>query len=207
MSPKRFFFVMIGLLSVSLIILVASGVVGNMLLKKQADKLMSLKLENRTLEEQQTALQQANKDVQKYAELQKTAKTIVPQDKDQARTVRELVSLAAESNIPVSSISFPSSSLGQTTAPSTSSSSTSKALSPTITQVKPVDGATGLYQMEITLQSDTTKPVPYSSFISFLSKLEQNRRTAQVSNISILPYTKDLNLITFTLGINVFIKP
>lgn len=202
---------MIGALTLSFIFLIAAVVAGDGLLRKKSGDLMALKLENHVLDEQQVSLIQANKDIQKYAELEKTANAIVPQDKDQAKTVREIVKIAAESNIPISSISFPSSTLGQPTAPAAkdASGATAKPTTPTpgITQVKPVEGMTGVYQMEITVQSDSARPVPYSALITFLSKLENNRRTAQVSTISITPFPQNINLITFNLGINVFIRP
>jgi hypothetical protein len=186
-----------------------------MLLKKQSDKLMALKLENRVLDEQQAALTRANKDVVKYAELEKIAKSIVPQDKNQAQTVLELINIAKESGIPISSISFPTSTLGRTTTPPSASTGTTSGsaatttpapTTPSVTQVTPVTGMAGVYQMEVTVQSGST-PVSYNDFITFLSKLENNRRTAQVSNLTITPSPKDINKVTFTLGINVFIKP
>jgi hypothetical protein len=212
MNSKRVYFIMIGALVLSFGLLIGAVVFGDSLLKKKSSDLMGLKLENRVLDEQQVSLIQANKDIQKYAELEKTANAIVPQDKDQARTVREIVKLAEESNIPISSISFPSSTLGQpaAVAPKTAAGDTpAKAApaAPSITQVKPVEGMTGVYQMEIAVQSEASRPVPYSSLITFLSKLENNRRTAQVSTITITPFAQNINLVTFNLGINVFIRP
>lgn len=202
---------MMGVLALGLILLIATVVLGNTLVNKQSAKLLNLKLDNRVLDEQQSALTIANKDIQKYTDLNKVAKSIVPQDKDQAKTVREIVTIAKESGIPIASISFPSSTLGQA-APKTantpdSTSTAPKVTVPPVTQVKPVEGIVGVYQMEITVQSDSSQPVPYSAFINFMKNLEKNRRTAQVSNITITPYSKDINLVTFSLGINVFIKP
>jgi hypothetical protein len=212
MSSKRVFFIMIGALILSFGLLIAAVIVGDSFLRKKSGDLMALKLENKVLDEQQLSLIQANKDIQKYAELEKTANAIVPQDKDQAKTVREIVKIAQESNIPISSISFPSSTLGQPTAPAAkdTSGSTSAAkvpAAPSITQVKPVDSISGVYQMEVTVQTDANRPVSYSSLLTFLSKLENNRRTAQVSTITITPSTNNINLVTFVLGINVFIRP
>lgn len=211
MNDKRMFYVMCGITGL-LFCMVLGGIVGaNVLLKQRSDKLAAAKLDNRLLDEQQIALVQANKDITKYADLEKVANTIVPQDKDQAKTVREIVNIAKASNIAIASISFPSSTLGQTVAPKTTTTTETspapKIVTPPVTQVKPAEGIPNVYQMEITIQSDTTRPIPYSALIDFLSRLEHNRRTAQVSNISIIPNTKDISQITFSLGINVFIKP
>lgn len=218
MSSRRAFLFMIGAFVLSFGLLVGSVAAGNTLLKSRANKLMELKLENRVLDEQQVALTQANKDIQKYAELEKTAKAIVPQDKNQAQTVLEIVSIAKEAGVPISTILFPTSTLGQTSsssntsnssagASSTNTSNTTTTPKTSVTQVTPVTGMAGVYQMEVTVQSDTNQPVRYSSLIDFLTKLENNRRTAQVSNLTITPSQKDVTRITFTLGINVFIKP
>lgn len=204
---------MIGLVVILCISAVAAIVLGNSMLKSKSDKLVDLKLENRVLEEQQTALVRANKDIESYSELENITKSIVPQDKDQAKTVREIVKIAEESGIGIANLSFPSSNLGTSTpkpktesTEGTDSTSTAPA-APPITQVKAVEGIPGVYRMEITLQSDTTRPISYVNLINFLSKLEQNRRTAQVAQINITPKPSSVGELTFTLVINVFIKP
>ncbi len=211
MTPKKSYYAMLGVLGLGFVVLIGAVVLGNTLINQQSAKLLGLKLENRVLDDQQSALITANKDIQKYADLNNVAKAIVPQDKDQAKTVREIVTIAKEANIPIASISFPSSTLGQA-APKTANTpdnpgSGATVKTPPVTQVKPVAGMVGVYQMEITIQSDSSQPVPYSAFIDFMKKLEKNRRTAQVSTITITPFSRDINLVTFSLGINVFIKP
>jgi hypothetical protein len=219
MNSKRISFIMIGLLAFLAVASIAVVILGNMLLQKQSTQLTDLKVQNEILEQQQTALLRANKDVQKYSELEKLAKSIVPQDKDQAKAVREILKIAEESNIPISSIAFPSSSLGSTVPKSTTGGSATNSpaatgstgstptTSTSVTQVTPVTGSPGLYSMDITVQSDANNPRPYQNLITFLSNLERNRRTAQVSQLVITPYTKDIRLLSFSLSIKVFIKP
>lgn len=222
MSPRRAFYIMCGTVALLFCLIIGATVAGDLWLQKQSKKLMSIKLDNRLIDEQQIAVVQANKDIQKYADLEKIANTIVPQDKDQAKTVREIVSIAQKNNIPISSIAFPSSTLGSSSAPSSSAATTggtsaatsgtaatssSASTTPSITQVTPVQGMTGVYQMLITIQSNSTKPIPYSSFIGFLEDLEANRHTAQVGTMNIVPYSKDISKLSFTLGINVYIRP
>lgn len=214
MNTKRSFYIMCGVVGLLFCLLILSVISGNMWLKKQSDKLLTAKLENRLVDEQQVALVRANKDIEKYAQLEQIANSIVPQDKDQAKTVREIVSLADQNGIPISGVTFPSSTLGAASSSSSSANSSTSSNSTTtpssttnLTQVTPVSGMSGVYQMLITVQSDTSRPVPYSSFVSFLKDIETNRRTAQVSTMTILPYAKDIRKITFTLGINVYIRP
>ncbi len=207
MNAKRVYWLMSGLIVVLSGLAIVGMVLGNVVLQKQAAKLFELKLQNHVLDEEQTALVQANKDVQKYAELEKVAKTIVPQDKDQANAVREIVSIASSSGISLKSISFPTSTLGQSAVIVTPGATTPTVKAPPLTQVKAVEGIPGVYSMEITVQSDDSKPISYRSFLDFLSKLEQNRRTAQVGTINIQPNTKAADSLSFNVTVNVYIKP
>jgi len=209
MNSKRMFFVLIGCLIATAGIAAAGVFFGDRLLQKSAKKLNDAKLETSVIDEQQNSLAQAKRDIDKYSDLETIAKTIVPQEKDQARTVREIVKFAGEAGVPISSITFPTSELGvDKSGTSTSSSATSKTTGPTpISQVTPVEGIKGVYQMEVTIQNDKDKPAKYTSLISFLKKLEQNRRTSQVTDVGIQPDPKNRAQITYTMTINVYIKP
>lgn len=210
MSSKKVFFGMVGLVGILSIVLIATVVAGDKLLRKQSDKLAALKLEDQVIESQQASLIQANKDLQKYAELKSIAKQIVPQEKDQARAAREIISLAEQSGIKIASLTFPASTLGQTVpkaAAPAESEATPKAATPPVTQVKPVDGIKGLFYLDITIASDGNQPVSYPKMVDFLKRLEQNRRTAQVSQISIQPDPRNRTGLNFTLTVTVYIKP
>ena len=61
--------------------------------------------------------------------------------------------------------------------------------------------------MEISMQSDSSDPIPYENLITFLSKLEQNRRTSQVSSLTVTPSVDDRSKVTFSIIINVYLKP
>lgn len=210
MNSKKIFFVMVSLLGLMGAILITTVVAGDKLLQKQSDKLAALKLEDQVIEMQQASLVQANKDLQKYAELKSIAKQIVPQDKDQARAAREIISLADQSGIRISSLTFPSSTLGQPVpkAPvAAEGGEAPKSTAPPVTQVKPVDGIKGLYQLDIAITSDTNRPVTYNKLVEFLARLENNRRTAHVSQISIQPDARNRTGLNFTLTVTVYIKP
>lgn len=216
MNSKRMHVLMIGCVVVLFGGLLAVIYFGDQILQTKSKKLVELKLDNKVIDEQQIALRQANKDIEKYAELDKIARQIVPQDKDQAKTVREIMKIAEQSGIKLSAINFPASNLGQATpkaAPSSddsnknSGNTPAKPTTPPVTQVKPADGVPGLYTMEITIQQDSNKPIPYSRLIDFLSRLENNRRTAQVTSVTIQPNTQDRSKLTFNLIVNVYIKP
>lgn len=215
MNSKKVYFGLIGSIGVLIICSLGALYLGNSILQKKSTKLVDLKLENRVLEEQQVALVQANKDIEKYSELENITKSIVPQDKDQAKSVREIIKLADESGVSIASVTFPTSSLGTAQPKPAAGAADNKdgaaastaPATPPVSQVKAVEGIKGVYQLEITIQSDSTKPVTFVSLINFLGKLEQNRRTAQVSQINIQPKANDIQSLTFNIVINVFIKP
>ncbi|HEY5442404.1 MAG TPA: hypothetical protein VIJ68_02615, partial [Candidatus Saccharimonadales bacterium] len=185
-------------------------------LSARADKLLSVKAKSQALAEQQIRFEQAKKDIKKYADLEKIADVVVPQDKDQAEAVRELVNIASANGIALTSITFPTSSLGAapsgaattnlnaptTVAPTSTPNSPANKLS----QLVAVKGLPGVYQLTITIVSDPNQPLQYNQIINFLSGLEQNRRTAQVTSINLQTSVNPQKLI-FTLTLNEYIKP
>lgn len=217
MTNKRMFWIMVSLTGLSFLIVAATAIGGLFLLKGQSDKLVALKLENQTLEEQDRAITLAQQDIQKYQELAETAQSIVPQDKDQAKTIREIDRIAAESRIRLDSFGFEASTLGEkkkttaktptTTDSSSASTATPKTpAAPPVTQVEAVPGINDVYQLPVTTQA-TGYRTTYPALIGFLQGLENNRRTAQVQQISIQPDAKNPSLLNFTMQFNVYLRP
>jgi hypothetical protein len=196
MKARQLYFVLLGccLLATASLFGVAYG--ADQLLGKQARKLSNLRADSASASLQQTALTQDRKDIQRYSQLNTIAASVVPQDKDQAQAVQQIVNVAAASGIAkLSSITFPTSSLG--------THSSSK-----LTQLTPVAGITGVYNLQITITlSGGDSSVPYDNFLQFLTGLEQNRRTAEVSSISVQPDSQRPGNVSFTLVVNEFIKP
>jgi hypothetical protein len=190
----------------------------NSVMGNRSNKLVGLKAKDQALNQEQLQLSNAKKEVAKYSDLQKITQTIVPEDKDQAEAVREIVNIAGANGISLASVTFPASTLGGTSAGSAAAGSSSGAgassayVAPNpnagkLSQLQPVKNIPGVYDLQITVQSDANNPVSYPSFIGFLSDLEHNRRTAQISSINLQPTTKNPNLLTFTLILNEYIKP
>lgn len=219
MNSRKMFFVMAGVLTLLICGLLTVVVVGNAYLARQSKELVAAKLDEKSLNEQQTALIKAKKDLQKYSELQGIARAIVPQDKNQAEAVREIVRFADESGVKLESITFDDSTLGQAPAapapaPAGEGGSAATGQTPTapakppITQAKPAEGIPGVYTVPIVIGS-TKNNNQFENFINFLSKMENNRRTAHVEKVSITPGTtpSGLEYINFSLTVNIFVKP
>lgn len=201
MNSKKLSAILVSLLVVFALGLIGSVYAANSILSRKSKDLIDLKAEKISKERQEKQLLKAEKDIKTYAELNEIAKSVVPQDKDQAKTVSEIVTLANQSGIArLSSVAFPPSTLGGT--------SSKQVKTPQgLTQVAPVKGLPGVYSLQITITQANTEPVSYGSFIAFLSKLERNRRTAQVSSINVQPDAKRPDMVSFTLVIDKFIKP
>lgn len=215
MSPKRFFYIMVGAFSLSII---AGGTMlyfANSILVKRSTSVVDLKLESAEVEAQLSAYRAAKKSVESYSYLNEIINGALPQDKDQARTVREIFQLASQAGISIKSVQFPSSTLGAVTAtpgattPTGTTSTPSTA--PVITQAKPVKGLSGVYSIETVVTpyaDDKSYKVTYAQLISFLQKIESNRRAMQVANIQLNPLGQNSSdSISFTLTLNIFIKP
>jgi hypothetical protein len=209
MSAKRVFYGMLAGTLVLILICVAATYFASQLLVKEGNSLLDLKLQKAVLAKQSDSLAKAKEDIAKYSELEVIAKTVVPQEKDQARTVLELVQLANESGISITSIDFPQSLLGQ--AAKKSAKKDSKApvvmVDSNTTQLTALDNLKGVYSMEISLQSNQNQPVTFAQLLDYLRRLEKNRRTAQVIDLAITPSATNRNLVTFTLKLNSYVKP
>jgi hypothetical protein len=191
---------------IGIIVLLIAGLIfgaygADQLLQSQSKQLVNNRLQTSVLAQEQMELIQAKQDVKKYQNLATITQNIVPQDKDQAETVLQIVNLANKNGVALASITFPSSSLGLQTGQSASNSTIN------LSQLTPVQGIPGVYDLQLVVQSDTTNPVPYSNFISFLSALENNRRTALISAVSIQPNAQDRNTLTFSLTLDEYVKP
>lgn len=206
MTSKRLFYVLIALL----VVINASGVAllieGDKRLVAQNSELTQYKVESTALQEVQRSLVRAKKDIETFSNVEKIAKTIVPQEKDQAKTVREIITLADESGVAISSITFPTSNLGAKQAAGAPGTGAASQGAGTTSQTQKVEGLTGVEKLDITVTSDTKQPITYTKMIRFLGLLEQNRRTSQVANITIQPDSTNRNLLTFSLVVTVYIK-
>jgi len=224
MNSQRFRLVLLGTLGLCVIIFMALCVFGLSMLRNESDKMVQLKLENRTADAQLANLNVSKKEIEKYSYFKSVAASVIPNDKDQAKAVLDIFQLADQSGISIQSITFPSSNLGlrtsTTTAPASSASSSSSSAtdsassSKIISQAIPVTGIPGLYSIQLTITPETGPQVPaakqvsYAKVLDFLSRIENNRRTAQITQINIQPVgSAGSGQINFSLTVNIFIKP
>ncbi|MEX1995253.1 MAG: hypothetical protein WD887_00545 [Candidatus Saccharimonadales bacterium] len=172
--------------------------------------MVSLKLQNKIADGQLSNLETAKKEVQQYAYFKEVAKTVIPSEKDQAATVLEILQIASEAGISIQGITFPSSNLGGSSAGAQSDASTASPQN-VISQSKAVSGIPGLYSIELTITPESgpqvppTRQVTYPKMLRFLKGIENNRHTAQITQVNIQPLPDEG--VNFTLKVHVFIKP
>jgi len=199
MSSKQLYFAMLAIIGLLVIGLLGGAYASNKILLAESNHLVGSRLQAAVLDQEQEQLATAKQEIKKYQDLATIADSVVPQDKDQAQTLQQIVNIANANGITLGSIKFPSASLGNT-----GTSTSKQAL---LSQLVPVKGISGVYDLQITVQSDSNHPVSFSSFINFLSSLEHNRRTALVNSIALQPNSKDRSTLSFTLGLDEYIKP
>lgn len=199
MTSKRLYYILVGVLSLMVLGFIGGAYGVGIILQQQAQTVIEARSKSASLEQQQTQLNKAKASITKYQEVGKIAKTIVPQDKDQAQAVREIVNIAAANGVALGTITFPSSTLGATGA--------SAKGGPQLSQLKPATGINNVYTLQLTVQSDSSKPASYDKFIEFLADLERNRRTALLSGLTVQPNADNASLVSFTLTIDEYIKP
>lgn len=203
--------VLIGAVGVSVILFVVIAVLGLSKLSGKSKTMVNLKLQSQTANDQLSSLESSKKQVEKYSYFKSLAQTVIPSDKDQAEAVLAINQMANESGIAIQSITFPASNLGASSGTATDATSSSSAKT-AITQAKPVSGVSGLYSLELTITPESGNSVPadkqitYDKMLKFLNLIENNRRTAQITQVNIQPGTSNQSF-TFSLIINIFIKP
>ena len=197
MTSKRVFYILTAALGLTVLGFVGGAYGLSAFLQQQSTSVISARSKTASLEQQQTQLNIAKASIAKYQDVGKIAKSIVPQDKDQAQAIREIVNIASASGVSLGNITFPSSTLGVT----------GGAAKADLSQLKAAQGISGVYIMQLTVQSNSAQPIPYDKYVKFLADLERNRRTALVSGMTVQPDTKDPSLVSFILTIDEYIKP
>jgi len=222
LDSKKLRLVLLGSLALSVIGFISVLILGLGVLGNKSKQMVDLKVQSQTADAQLANLFSAKKQVEQYSYFKDVAKTVIPNDKDQATSVVEINKMAEASGILLQSITFPASSLGLTTSTTsatgkTTQDATSSSASKTaLSQAKPVTGIPGLYSLELTITPRSGHDIPagkqvtFDKMINFLGRIEDNRHTAQITDLVItspIDSSTSNTGFTFVLTINIFIKP
>lgn len=229
MTPKKVnrYFVLLFLIGIGLSVFILRYATN--WLTTSSQELMSLRTEVAELDKKQSDLERAKKSLTDNASEVATLSLVLPEDKDQARVVQEIYSIADQSNVKIDSVGFPSSTLGAqtapkvvaptetTTAPSTSATSTpAEPVKPTktVSQATPVKEIPGVQSIELSIGAITSKDtsikgVRYDEMMALIRLIERNRRTMQIRSIGIGQSESVSGQPTYnlTLSLVIFIQP
>lgn len=209
------FFVLIGGLAVSVGLVGGAMYIGYSSMQASSNSLVNAKLDTMLAEEKEKTFIKAKKDLEKYKGLSETLQKILPKDKDQARAVRELYKISDEAGVSIVSITFPSSTLGAKaaaapTAPAGTdkTATTSTAAQKAVSQAAPVSGLPGVQgiDLELSVEGQNDSFTQFSRMVTFLQKVEQNRRSMQIKKITVTPDDTTRN-VKFELTVTIFVKP
>lgn len=218
MTAKKTFYLMTGLLVLMVVGAFVGIYFGNKYMKNSASSLVSTKLDNIASDDEEQTYLQSRKNLEKYKSLSETIAKVLPKSKDQAQAVKELYRIGDETGIVIDKIQFPTSTLGQKTAPVATPAPTDKnsqaapaaatPAAPSVTQAKPVTGMPGVLgiDVQIGLQPAYGKSISYDNMIRFLQKVENNRRSMQIKQINV--HADPINGgVTFDTTLTIFVKP
>jgi len=215
LDNKKLSWILVGLLALSILLFLVVMSAGLSKLSAESSKMVGLKVQSQIADSQLSNLEHTKKDVEKYSFFKDVAKTVIPNDKNQAETLLEINQMADAAGIAIQSITFPASTLGlhtTTAAPTPQDATSSTAVSNVISQATPVTGIAGLYSLALTITPQNDKDAPpdklvtYPKMLDFLNRIENNRHTAQITQVNIQPATSGQSL-GFALAINIFLKP
>jgi len=216
---KRLSYVLSGLMLLQFLGMVLLTLFANTWLTSKSDNIVTLKLDTTLLEEKQKASQRALIDLDKYEATRVLLEKIVPKSKDQAKTIGELQKIAEETDVTISTITFPASELGNSSSNATVVGTTPTAAATdtnAVSQAKPVSNIPGLLGIEVSLSQIDKKGgasgsgMSYNQLISFLEAVEKNRRTMQIKTLQVLPIkssTGSISGYSLTVTMNIFVKP
>lgn len=192
MTPKRFFFVMLGLMILVIGLGVSGFWFGDQQLKKQSTSLADLTAERDAAQKKLEDLQRLSNTPINQTETENLIKAILPADKQQQNLIANIINTAvAEAGIPsnrISNITFAGSG-----APSELSGAT---------QSKEVPG---VYSYPFTV---VIRDISYETLLKLFTEIEKNKRIIQADQVQINP-NKAVpgQLSSVTLSLKTFIKP
>lgn len=211
LDSKKLRLVLLGFLGLSVVGFAGIIFIGLPILSSKSQQMVQLRVKSQTADTQLSNLEQTKKDVEKYSYFKEVAKTVIPNDKNQAQTVLDIFQIANDSGISIATIDFPPSTLGVGASPTGQDATTATSAQNAISQAKPVSGIPGLYSLQLIITPDSGNGVPadkqqtYPKMLDFLSRIEKDRRTAQMTQITI-QHAINSQALTFILTINTFIK-
>lgn len=190
MQAKKFFFILIALLVLSIGGIIGAYKWGSSQLQAKASVISDLHADKDISQEKIIKLQKASQDTEKVDELNKLLDRLLPKKKEQETLIADIIYTAtSQAGIPASKVtSFTFS--GSTDPDSLSGTTISESVK-------------GVYDYPFSLQ---IREISYPTLIKLLGEIETNGRLVQIDNIQISP-ADDPSELTVAISAKAYVKP
>ena len=183
--------------------------------------LTSLRTDIANLEHKREGLQKAKVILNDNSHTLDTLSKVIPEDKDQARIVEEIYSIASKAGVNIESVGFPASTLGSpavkaVTPTVDNSTSAPKTTTPpkNVSQATPLKDIPGVQAIDLSIGAINSKTLPagsgvrYSEMMSFIRQIERNQRAIQITALGIGqgPVVNGEQTFTLTISLTIFIR-
>lgn len=190
MTSKKMYYVLLGLLAVSIIAGFTGMYFTDKYLASQADLVADRRADDEVLSQKLFSAQTTRDNLEDLAFVDELAKEVLPDAKNQSEVILLISKIAKESGISTDSFNFAS----------TEGNPGDKS------QTVELEGTTGVLVLPINTSFRST----YNELIKFLEKTELNKRKMQISDISISPRLDDegnpTDQLDVLLTINAYVK-
>ena len=191
MNSRKFFFITLALLFVSILSIISAFYWGGSQLQIKSDEVSALLSERDVSREKILQLQSAQQDVENLDDVSLLLDRLLPQKKEQEKLIADIIFTAtSEADIPFSQVSSFSFSGG----------SEPSDLSGTIAS----PGNPGVYEYPFTLQ---IIEVDYTTLLKLRHEIQTNGRIVQVENIQTSPSGLNSSTVSATIAAKAYIRP
>lgn len=185
--------------------------------------LTTLRTDIANLEHKREGLQKAKVILANNEDTLDTLSKVIPEDKDQAKIVKEIYSIADKAGVSIESVGFPASTLGSPAAkvatPAISNGTTTDGSKPatpqkSISQATPLKDIPGIQAIELSIGAISSKTLPlgsgvrYSELMSFIRQIERNQRAIQITALGIGQgqIVNGEQTFTLTISLTIFVR-
>jgi Tfp pilus assembly protein PilO len=186
MGPKKAFFLIVGIVALTIVSGGAVYYMADMYLSKKAQEISVLKADLEIVELKITSARQAQDDLQRLRFIEDITEAVLPPDKIQADLVGELIAFADKANVRLDAISFKPTDANATVP---------------ISQTEPLPDVPGVNALPV----DLTVNGSYDNLLRFLTNIETNRRKMQVETLSMSPDEEE-GTVSGSMKINVYVR-
>ena len=194
MTTKKAHYLIVASVAILVLLLFATLYFGFSVMKKESQKIIEAKL-NIAKAQKTESIYGSNKELYiKNQDLAQKINDFIPTEKEQDLVVAQLNSFANQSQLTISTISFPNSTLDP---------NSKQKVKTDISQATPVKGLSGVYEIPIvvTVADTNSETINTDNLLKLLDLIESSPRNMRITSIS---YDAESNEIQ--LNITLFVK-